>query len=146
MDDATVTFDPLAPDTDLAFAVSGLVVIELTNASEVDNVTLTSLTLLGVDVVDGASSGGFTILNTLGGTYDGVFYPACNIGQVLEYSGSGNNVYNCAFTVELRPGLENTDPIAFLAQGALDGIVATVTDDEGDDLTNFISIEVNTVE
>ncbi|MGR4988223.1 DUF7507 domain-containing protein [Vibrio rotiferianus] len=146
MDDATVTFDPLAPDTDLAFAVSGLVVIELTNASEVDNVTLTSLTLLGIDVVDGASSGGFTILNTLGGTYDGVFYPACNIGQVLEYSGSGNNVYNCAFTVELRPGLENTDPIAFLAQGALDGIVATVTDDEGDDLTNFISIEVNTVE
>ncbi|MGR5276412.1 DUF7507 domain-containing protein [Vibrio rotiferianus] len=146
MDDATVTFDPLAPDTDLAFAVSGLVVIELTNASEVDNVTLTSLTLLGVDVVDGASSGGFTILNTLGGTYDGVFYPACNIGQVLEYSGSGNNVYNCAFTVELRPGLENTDPVAFLAQGALDGIVATVTDDEGDDLTNFISIEVNTVE
>ncbi len=146
MDDATVTFDPLAPDTDLAFAVSGLVVIELTNASEVDNVTLTSLTLLGIDVVDGASSGGFTILNTLGGTYDGVFYPACNIGQVLEYSGSGNNIYNCAFTVELRPGLENTDPIAFLAQGALDGIVATVTDDEGDDLTNFISIEVNTVE
>lgn len=146
MDDATVTFDPLAPDTDLAFAVSGLVVVELTNASEVDNVTLTSLTLLGVDVVDGASSGGFTILNTLGGTYDGVFYPACNIGQVLEYSGSGNNVYNCAFTVELRPGLENTDPITFLAQGALDGIVATVTDDEGDDLTNFISIEVNTIE
>jgi|GEM_PF-1647660 len=146
MDDATVTFDPLAPDTDLAFAVSGLVVIELTNASEVDNVTLTSLTLLGVDVVDGASSGGFTILNTLGGTYDGVFYPACNIGQVLEYSGSGNNVYNCAFTVELRPGLENTDPVTFLAQGALDGIVATVTDDEGDDLTNFISIEVNTIE
>ncbi|CAH1557973.1 conserved hypothetical protein [Vibrio rotiferianus] len=146
MDDATVTFDPLAPDTDLAFAVSGLVVVELTNASEVDNVTLTSLTLLGVDVVDGASSGGFTILNTLGGTYDGVFYPACNIGQVLEYSGSGNNVYNCAFTVELRPGLENTDPVTFLAQGALDGIVATVTDDEGDDLTNFISIEVNTIE
>ncbi|WP_182052891.1 hypothetical protein [Vibrio sp. B1FIG11] len=146
MDDATVTFDPLEPDTDLAFAVSGLIVIELTNASEVDNVTLSALTLLGVTVADGETGPNFRILNTQGGTYNDVYYPACNIGQVIEYSGSGNNIYNCAFTVELIPGLEGSTPIEFLAQGALEGVVATVTDDEGDSLVNFVSIQVNTVE
>ncbi|MHA2742462.1 DUF7507 domain-containing protein [Vibrio harveyi] len=146
MDDATVTFDPLAPDTDIAFALSGLIIIQLTNASEVDNVTLTGLTLRGVDIIDGNGNANFTIFNTQGGTHSGMTYPPCNIGQELGYSGSGNNVYTCAFTVELRPGLENTDPITFQAQGVLDGIVATVEDDDGDALTNFVSIEVNTVE
>ncbi|MBL4830184.1 MAG: hypothetical protein JKY55_09925, partial [Aliivibrio sp.] len=50
--DATVTFTPQAPDTDLAFATSMLVVLELTNAG-IENVTLTALTVQGVTVGDG---------------------------------------------------------------------------------------------
>lgn len=146
MDSATVTFDPLPPQVNMAFALSGLIVIEITNFSEVDNVTLSSLTLRGVEIVDGASNGIFTILNTQGGVYNYEHYPACSIGQVLEYHGSGNDVYSCAFTVELRPGLENTDPVVLNARGVLEGIVATLTDDEGDEGTEFISIEVYTDE
>lgn len=148
MDSETVTFDPLAPDTDMAFATSLLVVIELTNASEVDDVTLTALTVKGENVFafDGMNDE-FNLLNT-GGTYNGVTYSACNYGAEMQYSGSGLglNVYSCAFTLELKPGLENTDDIEFLSQGALNGVVATVTDDEGDTLTNFVSVEVNTLE
>jgi len=150
-DDETVTFDPSAPDTDMAFATSMLVVIELTNASEVDNVTLTGLTVQGLNVVDGAGNSEFTILNSVGGTYNSTFYPACNVGPIgvgeeLGYSGSGSNVYACAFTIELKPGLENTNDINFIAQGALNGIVATVTDDEGDTFSNYVSVQVITDE
>lgn len=147
MNDETVTFTPLAPDTDMAFATSMLVVIELSNASEVDNVTFTNLTVQDVNVND-VGNAQFTIINE-GGTYNDNYYPACNVGatgEVLGYSGSATSVYACAFTIELKPGLENTAAIDFLAQGALNGIVATVTDDEGDTSVNFVSVEVHTVE
>ena len=143
--DATVEFTPLAPDTDMAFAASMLVVVELTNAG-VEDVTLTELTVLGVTVADGNEHPAFTILNSVGGEHAGVAYSPCSIGSVLGYNGSGSEVYNCAFTVELKPGLEDTQPVAFITQGALNGIVVTVEDDDGAEVVNFISAEVNIVE
>ncbi|EDP99828.1 hypothetical protein [Shewanella benthica] len=145
-DNALVTFTPQAPDTDMAFATSMLVVLELTNAG-IENVTLTELTVLGVTVADGNSDANdiFTILNTIGGYHAGVAYSACTIGTVLEYSSSGSETYSCAFTIELQPGIENTDAITFLATG-VDGIVAIVEDDEGDQVVNGVAVEVNTVE
>ncbi|WP_232775093.1 MULTISPECIES: hypothetical protein [unclassified Shewanella] len=144
-DNATVNFTPQAPDTDMAFAASMLVVIELTNAG-VENVTLTALTVRGVTVANGNTHPAFTILNAVGGEHAGVAYSACTIGTVLGYSGSGSDVYNCAFTVELKPGLEDTLPVAFTTQGALDGIVVTVEDDDGAEVLNFISAEVSIIE
>ncbi|SQH77153.1 conserved protein of unknown function [Shewanella benthica] len=142
--DATVTFTPQAPDTDMAFATSMLVVLELTNAG-IENVTLTELTVQGVTVANGNSNAAFTILNAIGGEHAGVAYSACTIGTVLGYSGSGSEDYTCAFTIELKPGVENTDAISFLAAG-VDGIVAIVEDDEGDQVVNGVTVEVNTVE
>ncbi|MCL1058693.1 hypothetical protein L2729_11920 [Shewanella gelidimarina] len=144
-DNATVNFTPQAPDTDMAFAASMLVVLELTNAG-VENVTLTALTVRGVTVANGNAHPAFTILNAIGGEHAGVAYSACSIGTVLGYSGSGSEVYNCAFTVELKPGLGDTLPIAFTTQGALNGIVVTVEDDDGAEVVNFISAEVNIIE
>jgi hypothetical protein len=142
--DATVTFTPQAPDTDMAFATSMLVVLELTNAG-VENVTLTELTVQGITVADGNSNLAFIILNAIGGEHAGMTYSACSIGTVLGYSGSVSDTYSCAFTIELKPGIENTDNISFLASG-VNGIVAVVADDDGEEVVNGVSVEVNTVE
>jgi hypothetical protein len=142
--DATVTFTPQAPDTDMAFATSMLVVLELTNAG-VENVTLTELTVQGITVADGNANPAFTILNAIGGEHAGITYSACSIGTVLGYSGSASDTYSCAFTIELKPGIENTDAINFLASG-VDGIVAVVADDDGEEVVNGVSVQVNTVE
>ncbi|MBE7215751.1 hypothetical protein MK852_14885 [Shewanella benthica] len=148
-DDALVTFTPLAPDTDMAFATSMLVVLELSNGG-FENVTLTDLTVMGVDVVDGAVGAtalgdDFIIRNAIGGEHALVSYSACAIGTVLGYSGSSTDTYSCAFTLELRPGIENTDAISFLA-GGVNGVVAIVADDEGTEVINGVSVEVNTIE
>ncbi|PKG75453.1 hypothetical protein CXF86_07270 [Shewanella sp. GutCb] len=143
-DDALVTFTPLAPDTDMAFATSMLVVLELSNGG-FEDVTLTDLTVMGVDVVDGAAGADFIFRNAIGGEHAGVSYSACAIGTVLGYSGSGTDTYSCAFTLELRPGIENTDAISFLA-GGVNGVVAIVADDEGTEVINGVSVEVNTIE
>ncbi|ABZ77059.1 conserved hypothetical protein [Shewanella halifaxensis HAW-EB4] len=142
--DATVTFTPQAPDTDMAFATSMLVVLELTNAG-VENVTLTELTVKGVTVAHNNPHAEFTVLNAASGEHAGVAYSPCAIGTVLGYSGSGSEHYTCAFTIELKPGVENTDPITFLSAG-VDGIVAVVEDDEGTPIVNGVAVEVNTVE
>ncbi|MGS0683303.1 hypothetical protein ACVBIL_19375 [Shewanella sp. 125m-7] len=143
-DNALVTFTPQAPDTDMAFATSMLVVLELTNAG-IEDVTLTELTVRGVPVVHNNAHTEFIILNAANGEHAGTSYSPCTIGTVLGYNGSGSENYTCAFTIELKPGVENTDPITFLSAG-VDGVVAVVEDDEGDKVTNGVAVEVNTVE
>ncbi|WP_237524182.1 hypothetical protein [Shewanella sp. KX20019] len=143
-DDALVTFTPQAPDTDMAFATSMLVVLELTNAG-IEDVTLTALTVQGITVADGNFNTAFTILNAIGGEHAGVAYSACSIGTVLGYSGSPTDTYSCAFTIELKPGIENTDDINFLASG-VNGVVAVVADDEGDEVVNGVAVQVITDE
>ncbi|MCG9729448.1 hypothetical protein L1D44_06240 [Shewanella sp. Isolate13] len=143
-DNALVTFTPQAPDTDMAFATSMLVVLELTNAG-VEDVTLTELTVKGVTVAHNNIHSEFIILNAANGEHAGVSYSPCAIGTVLGYNGSGSEHYTCAFTIELKPGVENTDPITFLSAG-VDGIVAVVEDDEGSQIVNGVTVEVNTVE
>lgn len=145
MASATVDFDPVAPASDMAFATSLLVVLEIQNAG-IEDLTLTALTVLDNPVVDNADYGTFIIRNAVGGEHANVSYPACNMNEVLGYNGSGTDTYSCAFTIELKPGIENTDDINFLAQGVLNGIAATLTDDDGESDTNFVSVEVNTVE
>ncbi|MCE9687791.1 hypothetical protein LZP73_16545 [Shewanella sp. AS16] len=139
MDDATVTFIPGAPATDMAFAASMLVVLELHNAG-IENVNLTLLTVGGINVFAGADEAGFRLING-GGNFDSIGYLPCDEGHQLGYNGSGTDTYSCAFTIEFKPGLENTLPINFL-----DDVVARVEDNEGDDSTNDVSIQVMTAE
>ena len=138
-DDATVTFTPTSPATDLKFAASMLVVLEMHNAG-IENVTLDLLTLGGFDVFPGADEAGFRIINA-GGDFDGMAYPQCDSGHELGYNGSATDTYACAFTIEFKPGLENTDPINFL-----NDVVVRVVDDEGADSTSDVTIQVGTAE
>ncbi|WP_413110383.1 hypothetical protein [Thaumasiovibrio sp. DFM-14] len=142
--DATVTFTNVPPTSTLAFALSGLVVIEITNTG-IENVTLDTLTLAGINVADGAGNTQFTILNTLGGDYDGVSYDACNLGEVIGYSGSATDTYACAFTVELKPGLENTDAVNFLATST-EAVTVGVADNDGNSADNDVEVTVITAE
>ncbi|MDF0534285.1 hypothetical protein KDN34_06405 [Shewanella yunxiaonensis] len=138
-DNATVTFTPTSPATDLKFAASMLVVLEMHNAG-IENVTLNLLTLGGVDVFPGADEAGFRIINA-GGDFDGMAYPQCDSGHELGYNGSATDTYACAFTIEFKPGLENTNPISFL-----NDVVVQVVDDEGADSTSDVTIQVGTAE
>lgn len=145
MNSATVTFTPSAPASDMAFATSMLVVLEMHNAG-IENLTLTALTVLNNSVVDDADYGSFVIRNAAGGSHANVFYPACNISEVLGYDGSSTDTYSCAFTIELKPGIENTTDIDFLAQGVLNGITATLTDNDGQSDKNSVAVQVITDE
>lgn len=147
MNSATVTFTPSAPASDMAFATSMLVVLEMHNAG-IKDLTLTALSVLNNSVVNDADYGSFVIRNAVGGFHANVFYPACNITEVLGYNGSGTDTYSCAFTIELKPGIENATDINFLSQGVLNGITATLTDGDGDGQSdkNSVSIQVVTDE
>jgi len=139
MDSATVTFTPSAPATEMKFAASMLVVLELHNAG-IEDVNLTALTMGGFSVFVGVDGPLFRLMNT-GGDFDGTNYGACVEDQELGYEGSGTEDYSCAFTIEFKPGLENTDDVDFL-----EDVVVTVEDDEGDEVINDVTIDVLTVE
>ena len=144
MNSATVTFTPSAPASDMDFATRTLVVIRLHNAG-IENLTLTGLTVMGQPVVDDDDQGSYVIRNALGGEHDLISFSACNIGEVLGYNGSGTDTYSCAFSIEHHPGLENSTDINFSALLA-NGIVATLTDDDGQTSSNAVGLEVYTVE
>ncbi len=139
MDDATVTFIPADPATDMKFAASLLVVIELTNAG-IENVNLTAINVDGENVFANAFNAGFRLFNS-GGMFDSIAYPACAEDHELTYNGSPDDTYACAFTIEYIPGLENTDPI-----NALNDIIVEVTDDEGEVVSNQVTVLLQTVE
>ncbi|QYK14487.1 hypothetical protein K0I63_08415 [Shewanella rhizosphaerae] len=140
-DPEVVTFLPANPAADMAFATSMLVVLELHNAG-LENVNLTALTVLGQSVFAEPNLAGFQILNE-GGTYATEDYGPCNENALLGYNGSvsPSDTYSCAFTIELKPGLENAIDINFFASLA-NGVTATVTDDEGTSTSNSVSIAV----
>lgn len=144
MASATVDFDPVEPSSDMKFATSMLVVLEMHNAG-IEDLTLSSITLKGENIADEPDTAEFRILNSAGGDYNYVSYLACNIGEVLGYNGSGTDTYSCAFTIELKPGLENADDINFLAT-LTNGITATFTDDDSEESSNAVSIQVVTDE
>jgi hypothetical protein len=140
----TVTFDPLEGKADMAFATSVLLILELTNTG-VEDVDLTSLTFKGSNVFTEDETGDFKIFNN-GGDYGGGSYSGCIQNMTLGYLNSGTEIYACAFTVELKPGLDSTATINVLAD-----IIATVKDDEAilngtPGTTNQVSVQVITVE
>ncbi|GGZ43432.1 hypothetical protein C8J23_14018 [Shewanella chilikensis] len=139
MDDATVTFTPGSPAVDMDFAASMLVVLGMHNA-DVNNANLTMLTAAGVDVFPGADMPGFKLINS-GGTFEGVNYGSCALNHPFGYTGSGTEDYFCAFTIEFKPGLENTDPIVFLGD-----VIVKLVNSKGDESTADVTIQVGTNE
>ncbi|MEM0515852.1 hypothetical protein WCN91_10590 [Pseudoalteromonas sp. YIC-827] len=140
MDSETVNFTPADPAADMAFATSSLIVIELTNTG-IRNVNLTTLTVEDASVFTEQLGANFKLLNE-GGDFNNESYPACNLNQLLEYAGSGNESYACAFTIEWAPGLENTDPI----NAALNEIFVQVTDTLGQTSGNNVVLTVQAAE
>ncbi len=149
---AQVGFTPEAPAVDLKFATSMLVVLEMTNGSQINNVDFTGLTVKLQSVFDEIETGDFKLING-GGDYNGNSYSACEKDHTLGYASSGTETYNCAFTIELKPGLENAVDINFAALLATGAIKATFTDKNGTadtaddvDLSNDVLIQVITNE
>ncbi|NQY87540.1 MAG: hypothetical protein HRT51_07290 [Colwellia sp.] len=142
-DNEIVMFDPVDPATEMKFASSMLVVVELHNAG-VENVTLKTMTVDGQSVFT-AYDGAFR-MDSLGGDFDIVNNPpfgACVNNTVLYYDGilDGSDTYRCAFTLEFIPGLEDTDPMDFL-----EDLIVIVEDNDGATSTNDVTIRVLTVE
>ena len=138
-DDATVTFTPAAPAVDMDFAASMLVVLGMHNA-DVNNANLTKLTIGILDVFAEPDTAGFKIING-GGMYNSTSYGACDFNHLFGYTGSGTEYYECAFTIELKPGLENTLPINFF-----DDVVVELTNSQNDKSTADVTIQIGTVE
>ncbi|WP_085984816.1 hypothetical protein [Moritella dasanensis] len=141
MNSATVTFTPSDPATEMKFAASMLVVLELHNAG-IKNVNLTDLTLGGFSVFAGADETAFRLINT-GGDFNSITYGACVEDQLLTFNSdvTDTDTYSCAFTIEFKPGLEDTLPIGFL-----EDVIAIVTDDKLATSTNDVTIQVITGE
>ncbi|MGR6832658.1 hypothetical protein [Aliivibrio wodanis] len=141
-DNALVTFINIEPSIELDLALSFLAVIEITNTS-IENITFSSLTILGEEVSSNPSGPMYAVYN-IGGLYDGVSYDACNLANLtLEYFGSNNNTMACAFVVELKPGLGEIQATTF--QSNLDDVIKTYfVDDEGNSVQSSVDISVST--
>lgn len=132
VDDATVTFTPVAPAVDMKFAASLLVVIEMNNTG-IKNVNLTKLLVFGENAFVGGEFEHFKLLNS-GGTFNGVSYGACEENHLLGFVGSGTDSYTCAFTIEAEPGLDSIEDINLEDTHAIsvelkDNLENTVTQD-----------------
>ena len=142
-DNETVTFTPIAPSSSMKFASSKLVVLRITNTG-IENVTLTKILVKNGNVTHLRSAPGFNVLNTAGGVHETVGYSACTTGHELGYSGSTTDTYECAFTLELLPGIESAADIEL---SALDGeaVIVVVEDNEGVEHSNDVHLEVSTL-
>ncbi|MGS0692542.1 hypothetical protein [Shewanella sp. 30m-9] len=144
-DNETVTFTNLPPVTAMTFASSKLMVLKIKNTG-IEDVTLTDITIHGESVIDHLSPvPGHTLLND-GGSHEFVPYPACANGHTIGYSGSlnDNDFYECAFTVELLPGIDSANAINYVTP-ANDGVTVLLEDNEGSKVSHGINIEVNAV-
>jgi len=141
-DDATVTFLNAPLDITPEFALKARAFVRLTNGG-VDNATISTLTIMGTNLVAGAGGTGFLILDETPtysyNTGDGP-YAFCAAGTVIVPGAT----YECAFTIKLYPGFDAGN-ISFTASGT-DGLIVTLVDDDGSDVTETIGIHIATNE
>ncbi|WP_198387037.1 hypothetical protein [Shewanella marisflavi] len=140
MDTADVTFIKSEGKVKLDFAASMLVVVRMTN-DDIFNATLTGMTVGGKDVfTEEALIGSFRLLNN-GGDFDMTPYGDCVKDHPFGYLGAIDDFYECAFTIEFEPGLENKDAI-----GLLQDIIVTLTNSRGDTFNASVTVKVETQE
>ncbi|WP_234496638.1 DUF7507 domain-containing protein [Vibrio maritimus] len=140
----TVNFTDVMPTLELAFAPRIVVVLQIKNTS-IENVKLSGLTLFSQNVLeDDVVDDGFTFRN-VGGTYNEVFYPACELNKDIEYAGSGNDTYLCAFVVDFEAGLDDVTAVNFNANAG-DAVVVSVKDDQDNTVSGNVSVQLVTQE
>ncbi|USD62369.1 hypothetical protein J4N45_23640 [Vibrio sp. SCSIO 43140] len=140
----TVNFTDVMPTLELAFAPRIVVVLQIKNTS-IENVKLSGLTLFSQNVLeDDMVDDGFTFRN-VGGTYNEVFYPACELNKDIEFAGSGNDTYLCAFVVDFEAGLDDVTAVNFNANAG-DAVVVSVKDDQDNTVSGNVSVQLVTQE
>jgi hypothetical protein len=143
-DPATVTFLNAELDITQQFAIKATAFVRLFNGG-VDTATIDGLTIGGVALVaDGGVAGQFVILDeAASSSYTG------EAGESYAFCATGVDIlpqtwYDCAFTLKLLPGFEAGD-INLLATGA-NGLVVTLVDDDGSEVTADVDITIQTQE
>ncbi|MCY9871842.1 DUF11 domain-containing protein [Vibrio barjaei] len=141
---ATVNFTDVLPTVDVAFAPRVVVVLQVKNTS-IEDVTFQGLTLFGQNVLNAdVVDDGFTFRN-IGGTYNEVFYPACQLNQSITYAGSASDTYLCAFVIDFTAGLDDVDVVNFNANAG-NAVQVTVEDEQGNSANGDIDIQLVTQE
>ncbi|MCG9788658.1 hypothetical protein ACPV5U_01380 [Vibrio mediterranei] len=109
------------------------------------DVTFQGLTLFGQNVLNAdVVDDGFTFRN-IGGTYNEVFYPACQLNQSITYAGSASDTYLCAFVIDFTAGLDDVDVVNFNANAG-NAVQVTVEDEQGNSANGDIDIQLVTQE
>lgn len=140
----TVNFTDLPPAIDLAFAPRIVVVLQIKNTS-IEDVQLAGLTLFDQNVLEAdLVDDGFTFRN-VGGVYNEVAYPACQLNQTIQYAGSGSDIYLCAFVIDFVAGLDDVSAVNFDANAG-NAVVATVKDEQGNMVSGNVTVQLVTQE
>jgi hypothetical protein len=140
----TVNFTDLPPTIDLAFAPRIVVVLQIQNTS-IEDVQLAGLTVFDQNVLEAdLVDDGFTFRN-VGGVYNEVAYPACQLNQTIQYAGSGSDTYLCAFVIDFVAGLDDVSAVNFDANAG-NAVVATVKDEQGNMVSGNVTVQLVTQE
>jgi hypothetical protein len=143
-DDATVMFTDEKPDISKLFALKAAGFVRISN-NGVDTLTVTALTFKGIDVADGNGiPGSFTLYDEPGvSTHEGGFGPFafCTTGGTILPGGH----YDCAFVLELEPGLADLGNIDLQAINP-EPLVVTLKDDELNEVKAEVEVTIQTLE
>ena len=143
-DDATVMFTDEKPDISKLFALKAAGFVRISN-NGVDTLTVTALTFKGIDVADGNGiPGSFTLYDEPGvSTHEGGFGPFafCATGGTILPGGH----YDCAFVLELEPGLADLGNIDLQAINP-EPLVVTLKDDELNEVKAEVEVTIQTLE
>lgn len=146
-DDATVAFTDEEPDITRLFALKAAGFVRISN-NGVDTLTITALTFKGVNVADGNGvSGSFTLYDEPGvstheADADGFGpFSLCTAGGTILPGAH----YDCAFILELEPGLADLGNINLQATNP-DPLVVTLKDDEDNEVKAEVEVTIQTVE
>ncbi|MFQ2099101.1 hypothetical protein [Aeromonas sanarellii] len=143
-DDATVEFTDVPPDITKLFALKAAGFVRISN-NGVDTLTVTALTFKGVDVADGNGiPGSFTLYDEPGvSTHEAGFGPFafCTTGGAILPGGH----YDCAFVLELEPGLADLGNIDLKAINP-EPLVVTLKDDELNEVKAEVEVTIQTLE
>ncbi|QXW30606.1 hypothetical protein KXJ75_05655 [Aeromonas sanarellii] len=146
-DDATVTFTDVPPDITKQFALKAAGFVRISN-NGVDTLSITALAFKGVNVADGSGiAGSFTLYEETGiSTHEADIngygpFSLCTTGVSILPGGH----YDCAFVLDLEPGLADLGNINLQAVNP-NPLVVTLEDDDGNTVKAQVEVTIQTME